>query len=71
MNHYQLYKMIYGRILEATCSIFSVLFFIGACMLRGNTEAWFLWAIGVFYAVLWCAVTRSVKAFEDNLNIDE
>ena len=71
MNHYQLYKMIYWRILEATCTVMCAVLIIGALLLKGEDIAWLFWVMAVVYIVLRLCITRSVKAFEDGMCIDK
>ena len=71
MNHYQLYQMIYWRILEATCTVMYTVSIIGALILKGEDIAWIFWVMTVVYIVLRLCIARRVKAFEDGMGIDK
>ena len=64
MNHYQLYQMIYGRILEAACAILAMIALVGAGVFRGRAEAWLFWCMAVVFTILRWVVTRHMKALE-------
>lgn len=64
MNHYLLYRLIYGRILEAACAILAMIALVGAGVFRGRAEVWFFWGMAVLFTILRCFVTRHMKALE-------
>ena len=64
MNHYQLYQMIYWRIVEATCAILAMIALVGAGVFRGRAEAWLFWCMAVVFTILRWVVTRHMKALE-------
>jgi hypothetical protein len=64
MNHYLLYKMIYGRILEAACAILAMIALVGAGVFRGRAEVWLFWGMTVLFTILRWFVTRRMKALE-------
>lgn len=70
MNHYLLYRLIYGRIVEATCAILAMIALVGAEVLRGRAEVWLFWGMAVLFTILRWFVTRDMKALED-LHLDK
>lgn len=71
MNHYQLYQMIYWRIVEAACAILAMIALVGAEVFRGRPIAWLFWGMAILCTVVRWFVTRRMEKLEDNLNIDE
>ena len=71
MNHYQLYRMIYWRILEATCTVMYTVSIVGALIIEDGDIAWIFWVMTVVSIVLRLRITRSVMAFEDGMGIDK
>ena len=71
MNHYQLYEMIYWRILEATCTVMCTVSIIGALVFKGEDIAWMFWVMAIMHIVLRLRITWSVKAFEDGMSLDK
>ena len=66
MNHYLLYTMIYGRILEATCAILSMVALVGTGAFRGTGNAWVFWVMAVLFAGLRVFVTWKMKDLESD-----
>ena len=70
MNHYQLYQMIYGRILEATCAIIAIVSLVGTGVFKGTDVNWVFWAMAILCTVLRYVVTRRMRTLEAKFNLD-
>ena len=71
MNHYQLYQMIYWRIVEAACAILAMIALVGSGVFRGRPTVWLFWGMAILCTVVRWFLTRCIEKLEDNLNIDE
>jgi hypothetical protein len=71
MNHYLLYKMIYGRILEATCTLVAIIALLGTGVFKGSYDAWVFWTIGIAFIVVRLFITHKMHSLEDGLRKDK
>jgi len=70
MNHYQLYKMISGRIAEAACAILAMIALVGVGIFRGQPTVWLFWGMAILCTVVRWFLTRCIEKLEAKFNLD-
>lgn len=71
MNHYQLYQMIYWRIVEATCVIIAIVSLVGTGVFKGTDVNWVFWTMAILCTVLRYVVTWRMRTLDANLKSEE